>query len=97
MSQTALQQYEYSSLLDIQGWSDVPRSQPLFESIFIFENLPVGSATKTADGRLQMRSDRGYGSVTNYPLTVLVSPGAQLNHRSSLNVLASTKPASLGC
>ncbi|MEO6238542.1 MAG: amino acid adenylation domain-containing protein, partial [Vicinamibacterales bacterium] len=77
-SQTALQQYQYSSLLDIHGWSEIPRSQPLFDSILIFENLPVG-ATKTANGGLQMRSDRGYGSVTNYPITVLVTPGAQLH------------------
>ncbi|MEP6917581.1 MAG: condensation domain-containing protein, partial [Acidobacteriota bacterium] len=76
--QTALQQYQYSSLLDIHGWSAVPRSQPLFETIFIFENLPV-NATRTADGALQMRSDRGYGSVTNYPITVLVVPAAQLS------------------
>jgi len=35
--QSELQQYEYSSLLDIQGWSDMPRGVPLFESIFVFE------------------------------------------------------------
>ena len=40
--QAALQQYEYSSLTDIQGWSEVPRGVPLFESIFVFENLPAG-------------------------------------------------------
>ena len=27
---------------DIQGWSEVPRGVPLFESIFVFENLPAG-------------------------------------------------------
>ncbi|MCU1267651.1 MAG: amino acid adenylation domain protein [Acidobacteria bacterium] len=80
--QTALGQYEYSSLLDIQGWSDVPRSEPLFESIFVFENLPVTSSFETSSeaggGGLQMISDRGIGSVTDYPITVLVMPGAQL-------------------
>ena len=76
--QTSLQQYQYSSLLDIHGWSEIPRNHPLFETIFIFENLPV-SATKTADGALQMRSDRGYGSQTNYPIAVLVMPGTQLS------------------
>jgi amino acid adenylation domain-containing protein len=76
--QSTLQQYEYSSLLDIQGWSEVPRGVPLFESIFVFENLPVGSSYQTGNGSLEIRSDRGLGSTTGYPLTVLISPGSQL-------------------
>lgn len=76
--QAELQQYEYSSLLDIHGWSDVPRSEPLFESIFVFENLPVGSSFQTSTGTLDMRSERGIGSITDYPLTVLVIPGSRL-------------------
>jgi amino acid adenylation domain-containing protein len=76
--QAALQQYEYSSLLDIHGWSDVPRNEPLFESIFVFENLPVGSSFQTSSGALEMRSERGIGSITDYPLTVLVIPGSRL-------------------
>src|SRR6266508_735408 len=37
--QGEMQQFEYSSLLDIQGWSDIPRGTPLFKSIFVFQNL----------------------------------------------------------
>jgi len=44
--QSELQQYEYSSLLDIQVWSDMPRGVPLFESIFVFENLPAAAPIK---------------------------------------------------
>ncbi|MEP6743439.1 MAG: amino acid adenylation domain-containing protein [bacterium] len=76
--QSTVQQYEYSSLLDIQGWSEVPRGTRLFESIFVFENLPVGSSYKSENGSLEIRSDRGLGSTTGYPLTVLVSPGSRL-------------------
>ena len=76
--QSAMQQYEYSSLMDIQGWSEVPRGVPLFESIFVFENLPVGSSFQTGNGGLEFQSDRGLGSNTGYPLTVLVSPGSKL-------------------
>ncbi len=36
-----VRQYEYSPLVEIQGWSDVPRGRPLFESLFVFENYPV--------------------------------------------------------
>src|SRR5947207_2712964 len=39
--QSLLQQFEHSSLIDIQSWDDVPRALPLFESIFVVENLPV--------------------------------------------------------
>ena len=76
--QSTLQRYEYSSLLDIQGWSDVPRGVPLFESIFVFENLPVARVFQTSNGELEFQSDRGLGSNTGYPLTVLVSPGSRL-------------------
>ena len=77
--QSELQQYEYSSLLDIQGWSDVPRGVPLFESIFVFENLPVGSTYQAESSAVEFRDDRGIGSATGYPLTVLVHPGQRLS------------------
>jgi amino acid adenylation domain-containing protein len=77
-SQATLQQYEYCSLLDIQGWSEVPRSVQLFESIFVFENLPVSGSFETGSGGLQMQSERGIGSITDYPITVLVMPGLKL-------------------
>ncbi|HUS09280.1 MAG TPA: amino acid adenylation domain-containing protein, partial [Pyrinomonadaceae bacterium] len=77
--QFALQQYEYCSLVDIQGWSEVPRGVPLFESILVFENLPVSSSSQTANGKLRVQSDRSYGSATGYPLTLLVSPGARFS------------------
>ena len=35
------EQYAHCSLVDIQGWSDVPRGAPLFESIFAYENYPL--------------------------------------------------------
>src|SRR6185295_3636767 len=42
--QTEISQYEYSPLTRVQAWSEVEPGQPLFESIFVFENYP-GSAT----------------------------------------------------
>ncbi|MFN2529808.1 MAG: amino acid adenylation domain-containing protein [Pyrinomonadaceae bacterium] len=77
--QFVLQQYEYCSLLDIQGWSEIPRGVPLFETILVFENLAVGSHSQTADGKLNVQSDRSYGSATGYPLTIIVSPGTKHN------------------
>ena len=34
-------QYSYSSLVDIQALSDVPKGQQLFENILVFENYPL--------------------------------------------------------
>ena len=75
--QATMLQYEFSSLVDIQGWSEVPRGIPLFESIFVFENLPAGGGYESENRGVEIRADRGLGSTTGYPLTVLVSPGAQ--------------------
>jgi amino acid adenylation domain-containing protein len=75
--QFTLQQYEYCSLLDIQSWGEVPRGTPLFETILVFENLPVNIGSKTANSNLKVQSDRSYGSATGYPLTLLAMPGHQ--------------------
>jgi len=69
---------QYSSLLDIQGWSDMPRGVPLFESIFVFENLPGGGTYQATKSSAEFHEDRGVGSNTGYPLTVLVNPGQRL-------------------
>src|SRR5678815_1410035 len=81
--QFALQQYEYCSLLDIQSWGEVPRGTPLFETILVFENLPVNIGSATANGNLKVQSDRSYGSATGYPLTLLAMPG----HRFALQLV----------
>ena len=77
--QSELQQYEYSSLVDIQGWSEVPRGLPLFDSILVFENLPVDSTHQAANNSVGFSEDRGIGSTTGYPLTLLISPGRRFS------------------
>ena len=72
-------QYEYSSLIDIQSWSDVPRGVPLFDSILVFENLPVEISSQETSSDLIIRADRGVGSKTSYPLTMIVNPGTELS------------------
>jgi amino acid adenylation domain-containing protein/non-ribosomal peptide synthase protein (TIGR01720 family) len=72
-----LRQYEYSPLVQVQEWSEVPRGSALFESIFVFENYPVDSAILEGNRHLEVA---GFRSVeqTNYPLTVAALPGAEL-------------------
>jgi amino acid adenylation domain-containing protein len=72
-----LRQYEYSSLLQVQEWSEVQRGHALFESIFVFENYPVDSSLT---GRRERPEITGLRSIeqTNYPLTIAAMPGAEL-------------------
>jgi amino acid adenylation domain-containing protein/non-ribosomal peptide synthase protein (TIGR01720 family) len=81
--QVELQQYAYSSLIEIQRWSEVPRSLPLFETLIVFENYPVEAALKqlqsdTGLAGLQIRHVRGTEQ-TNYPLTLYAIAEEQLS------------------
>ena len=71
--------YEYTPLVQIQGWSSVPRGLPLFESLLVFENYPIDAAltgTNLQRGELVIEniSTQDY---TSYPLTVSAFPDTQ--------------------
>ncbi|WP_375511202.1 amino acid adenylation domain-containing protein [uncultured Nostoc sp.] len=72
-----LQDYSYTSLVDIQVRSEVPKGIPLFESIVVFENYPVDSSLSNEGSLLQLDETENFES-TNYPLTVIVGPGDEL-------------------
>ncbi|MBE9034047.1 non-ribosomal peptide synthetase [aff. Roholtiella sp. LEGE 12411] len=72
-----IRQYEYSPLVEVQGWSEVPRGLPLFESILVFENYPVDRILKEWQSNLEVQSISAVDN-TNYPLTVSVIPGEKL-------------------
>lgn len=72
-----LRQYEYNPLIDIQGWSEVPRGVSLFDSIVVFENYPVDPGVRQLNLNLEVGNIRTFGN-TNYPLTVTVIPGSEL-------------------
>ena len=72
-------QYEYSPLVEVQSWSEMPRGLPLFESILVFENPATGGSLSELGrrpGRSSLRSD---GGRTGYPLTTLALPGPELS------------------
>ncbi|HSF44300.1 MAG TPA: condensation domain-containing protein, partial [Thermoanaerobaculia bacterium] len=45
--QAGLRQDEHLSLQEIQAWSEVPRGQPLFESLLVFENFPMDASLRS--------------------------------------------------
>ncbi len=77
VQQVESEQYSYSSLVEIQGWSDVPRRTPMFESIVVFENYPVDAALQSHHYSFSIDNIHSIEQ-TNYPLTVVASPGKQL-------------------
>ncbi|PAC33025.1 condensation domain-containing protein, partial [Caldifermentibacillus hisashii] len=70
-----IRQYEYSSLVDIQGVSEVPRGTPLFESLFVFENYPVGEMESITDLRIEEIQGK---EQANYPFVLSAGPGEQI-------------------
>ncbi|MEH2191209.1 MAG: condensation domain-containing protein [Nostoc sp.] len=75
--QIEARQYEYTPLVQIQGWTDVPRSMPLFESLVVFENYPVEASLLEWSSELEIQNVNSFEE-TNYPLTVAVVPGSEL-------------------
>jgi non-ribosomal peptide synthase protein (TIGR01720 family) len=75
--QVEMGQYEYSPLARVQAWSEVEPGKPLFESIFLFENYPVGNERHDY---LRIGSVRSIER-SNYPLTVWAIPGRELTVR----------------
>ncbi len=49
-SQVALREHELTPLTSIQGWSEVPRGTPLFESILVFDNYLLNSHMQKQGG-----------------------------------------------
>ncbi|MEI2579470.1 non-ribosomal peptide synthase/polyketide synthase [Scytonema sp. PRP1] len=76
------EQYSYSSLADIQGWSEIKRGTSLFDSIVVFENFPVDAARKSRNDSFSIDNIQ-ISQHTNYPLTVVAYPGQQLQIRMS--------------
>jgi amino acid adenylation domain-containing protein len=69
--QVESRRFAYSPLLDVQGWSDVPRGMPLFECIFGFENYPVERLAGEQESSLQI-GDVRFIEETNYLLNLMV-------------------------
>ncbi|HET7230271.1 MAG TPA: condensation domain-containing protein [Longimicrobium sp.] len=74
-AQADTRQYEYARLVDVQGWSEVPRDAPLFESLLVFENYPVQMGGEDGDPSELHAQDLPAPEQTNYALTLICAPG----------------------
>ena len=75
--QVEMREYEYTPLVQIQGWSEVPRHMPFFESLLVFENYPVDASLNSYQGKLEISETR-VREMTNYPLTAVAAPGERI-------------------
>jgi len=78
--QAAVRQYEYSPLMQVQRWSEVPQGMPLFESIVEFQNYPLDTTLGKSLDNLAIGQVHTFEQ-TNYPLTVLAVSGTTLELR----------------
>ncbi len=69
--------YEYTSLLEIQNWSDISPGLPLFRTLLVFENYPIDPTLIQPDANLKIQEVNSI-EWTNFPLTILVGLGSQL-------------------
>ncbi|WP_163864728.1 non-ribosomal peptide synthetase, partial [Myxococcus eversor] len=70
-------QYESSSLVEVRRWSEVPSSEPLFESLVIYENYPMEAGLSTPSDELVVRNPTSM-EVDHHPLTLMALPGHEL-------------------
>jgi amino acid adenylation domain-containing protein/non-ribosomal peptide synthase protein (TIGR01720 family) len=78
--QTALAQFELSSLAQVQAWSDAPRGVALFESVVVFQNQPKSS--RRPYKFIEVLSNQ-YVSRMNYALSIIVTPDEKLELKIS--------------
>ncbi|MBN4003637.1 MupA/Atu3671 family FMN-dependent luciferase-like monooxygenase [Nostoc sp. LPT] len=75
IQEVEMRQYEYSPLIQIQQWSQIPRGLPLFESLLVFNNYLVDDTGEKLAQSMVIGETRIFEK-TNYPLTLQVYPGS---------------------
>jgi non-ribosomal peptide synthetase component F len=75
--QLQLSQHQFNSVLEIQGWSEVPWRHRLFDSLLVFQNYVLDESANRLGREVAVR--RFVAPVrTNYPLTLVAEPGREL-------------------
>ncbi|HZM75259.1 MAG TPA: amino acid adenylation domain-containing protein [Candidatus Limnocylindrales bacterium] len=75
-AQAEARRFDFVSLAQLHGWSDLPAGVSPFDSLLVFENYPINDEAAAEHG-LRVRDLNAIES-TNYPLTLVASPGSRL-------------------
>jgi amino acid adenylation domain-containing protein/non-ribosomal peptide synthase protein (TIGR01720 family) len=81
-----LQEHQFTSLAQIQNWSELPWQARLFESLLVFQNYVIDESALRL-GEEAVLADPVTPVRTNYPLTIVAEQGAQLR----LTLIAATR------
>ncbi len=87
--QVEARRFEHSPLVEIQGQSEIPRGEPLFESVLVVENYPMEGSH---DLGLEIRDFR-YAMKENFPLIFTVLPGDELRIKIKYESGTFSRPA----
>jgi len=71
------EEHGHVSLAQIRRWAGLPGDVPLFESLLVYENFPLGAALDAEGGALRIESVR-MSEQTGLPLTLTVAPGDRM-------------------
>lgn len=83
--QAEVREYQYSSLMHVQEWSDVPAGESLFDSILVFENYPINRRDEERhQSNLRIRDIR-FREQTNYDLTLVAGTADGLSLKIQYN------------
>nr|MCH9649032.1 amino acid adenylation domain-containing protein [Deltaproteobacteria bacterium] len=75
--QGLLHRFEYTPLVEIQRWSEIPSGEALFDSFLVFQNYPLDQAVAKEGQNLAVGEVDGEERA-NYGLTLVVIPGARV-------------------
>ncbi|WNG58277.1 amino acid adenylation domain-containing protein [Archangium gephyra] len=71
-----MRQHDYSPLVEVRRWSELPPGAPLFESLVVVENLRVDEALEGGIGKgtgLEIRDLRSF-ELDSFPLVLIANP-----------------------
>ncbi|WP_080422208.1 non-ribosomal peptide synthetase [Burkholderia ubonensis] len=74
-AQSEVGRHAHCSLVDVQRWSGASAQQPLFDSVFVYENYPVDRDAGAHAGGLRIGAIEA-NEASNYPLMLYVKPNA---------------------
>jgi amino acid adenylation domain-containing protein/non-ribosomal peptide synthase protein (TIGR01720 family) len=76
--QVEMRQYDYTPLVQVLGWSEMPQGASLFESLLVFENYPVAALAGDLKTNLEIVGVETL-TRTKYRLTVIASLSPELS------------------
>ncbi|ACK73817.1 amino acid adenylation domain protein (plasmid) [Gloeothece citriformis PCC 7424] len=75
--QLELRQYQYSPLVKVQAWSEIPSGVRMFESLVVFENYPLDRSLGSSGKSIEVKEAYSLQQPT-YPLEIIATVDRQL-------------------